>query len=379
MEIDTIKLQEMVDYAILHGINYFDTAYGYHAGKSEICIGEALSRHPRTNFKLATKMPLVSIKAETDIERIFNDQLKKCKVEYFDFYLIHNINRTDWNNIENYGVYDFLQARKGQGFIRHLGFSFHDNPELLSETIRKYEWDFAQIQLNYMDWDVQNAKQQYQILKDRCIPIVVMEPVRGGMLATLCEKSVKILKTANQEASIASWAIRYAASFPEVLTVLSGMSDMTQLQDNIQTMECFKPLDKEEYAIIEQALAVYRKTAVIPCSACRYCIGCPMGIDIPSLLAIYNNYLLGNKTKEAKKDFVFRYYTLRKDKQAHNCIKCNQCIKKCPQHIDIPYWMSVINMSHKKISHRSIFRRIASRIKQFLKKQIKKLAGEKIV
>jgi predicted aldo/keto reductase-like oxidoreductase len=372
-EIDKIKLEEMVDYALCHGVNYFDTAYSYHNGKSEIFLGEALSKYSRKSFNFATKMPLAAIYAESAVEHIFQDQLKKCKVDYFDFYLLHNINKTDWNVLDAYRIYEYLKAKQQQGFIRYLGFSFHDKPELLTETVNKYDWDFAQIQLNYMDWDLQNAKTQYQILKDRGIPIAVMEPVRGGTLSTLCDKSIEILKTANNEVSVASWAIRYAASFPEVLTVLSGMSNMLQLQDNIRTMENFKPLDKEEYQVIEKSLSVYRQSATIPCSACRYCMDCPAGVDIPSVLAIYNNYLLHKDkgTNQADKDFIFRYNILRDGKQAHHCIKCGKCSKHCPQHINIPNWMEVITVLSKKIKHVPKIKLMLSKVKRKIKKYLK--------
>jgi len=358
-EIDKEEAFEMVDYAISNGINYFDTAYGYHNGKSELFLGEALSRYPRNKYNLATKMPLVSIKSEHDIDNIFNDQLNKCHVQYFDFYLIHNINKTDWEVVEEYKVYEYLQLKQKQGVIRHLGFSFHDTPELLLKVIDTYNWDFAQIQLNYMDWKVQNAKEQYRILKENNIPVIVMEPVRGGTLASLCEKSVKLLRSKNPEASVASWAIRYAASFPEVLTVLSGMSNMAQLQDNIRIMKNFSPLEKDDYSIIEEALAIYQETASVPCTGCRYCIShCVRNIEIPSILFIYNNYLQGKD----KRDFLFRYNVLRNDKQAHYCIKCNQCAMYCPQHIDIPHWLDKINKLQKIFEFK---KRLFNRIKRY--------------
>jgi len=343
-DIDKAKAQEMVDYAIAHGVNYFDTAYMYHDGQSESFIGEALSKYPRNSFNLASKMPVVFVSAQADVERIFDEQLKKCRTDYFDFYLMHNVNKTSWQKIETFKIYDIIKRKQQQGKIRHLGFSFHDQPQLLTEVLKKYEWDFAQIQLNYMDWELQDAKQQYHILKENKIPVVVMEPVRGGALATLCEKSKEIFKSENEQASLASWAIRYAASFPEVLTVLSGMSNVEQMTDNIKTMQNFAPLTKHEYSVIEQALAAYRISATIPCTACRYCMDCPEGIDIPKTLNIYNNYLIGKINNRSMNDMVFdiEYRILGDDKQAHHCIKCNQCANHCPQHIDIPHWMETV-------------------------------------
>jgi predicted aldo/keto reductase-like oxidoreductase len=344
-EIDKNAVFEMVDHAIERGINYFDTAYGYSHGKSELVLGEALSRHPRDKYNLATKMPLTSIKSEHDVKHIFDDQLRKCRVDFFDFYLLHNINRTYWETIENFKVYDFLKEKQKHGLIRHLGFSFHDTPEFLLKTIDTYSWDFAQIQLNYMDWKLQNAQDQYRILKERDIPIMVMEPVRGGTLASLCEESDALLKKQKPEMSVASWAIRYVVTFPEVITVLSGMSNMTQLKDNIATIENFIPLKEDDYKVLESALTIYQKLSIIPCTGCGYCNNCPHGIDIPSILAIYNTYSRGVSigNRSPKTDFINRYNILIENKKGHRCIKCNQCVSHCPQHIDIPHWIEIVN------------------------------------
>jgi predicted aldo/keto reductase-like oxidoreductase len=349
-EIDKVQAQAMVDYAIAHGINYFDTAYMYHEGQSELFIGEALKKYPRNNFNLVSKMPTMFIKSEADVSRIFEEQLRKCRVDYFDFYLIHNLGEAHLRIMESHKVYEIVKEKQKEGKIRHLGFSFHDRPEILSGIVNKYEWEFAQIQLNYMDWELQDAERQYRILQDKGLPVVVMEPVRGGALASLNNESVKIFKEANPQASTASWAVRYAASLPGVLTVLSGMSDLTQMQDNISTVEHFKPLNKDEYSVIEKALVAYRKSAVIPCTACRYCMDCLQGIDIPKVFAIYNNYCAGIANKRSMNEFVFdmEYSILGEKRQAQHCIGCNQCVEQCPQKIDIPYWMEMINNIVKK-------------------------------
>ncbi|MDR2159261.1 MAG: aldo/keto reductase [Treponema sp.] len=347
-EIDRVRAQEMVDHAIDRGVNYFDTAYMYHEGKSEPFAGEALSKHDRKRFNLATKMPLSFIKTEADVERIFLEQLQKCRVEYFDFYLLHNINQDYLKTAEACRVYEQLKEKQRQGKIRRLGFSFHDRPELLEAVTKKYDWDFAQIQLNYLDWELQNAKEQYQILESRGIPVVIMEPVRGGTLASLCEESVALFKAAAPGASPASWALRFAASLPGVITVLSGMSTMDQLRDNITTMEHFTPLNSEEYRVIEKALAAFRRSGTVPCTACRYCMDCPEGIDIPRALGIYNNYLLATAHRHPMAGFLFdgEYKILGEEKQAHHCIQCNQCSARCPQHINIPRWMKLIDELH---------------------------------
>ena len=334
-DIDAKTAQQMTDDAIENGVNYFDTAYPYHNGESETFIGGALEKHDRSSFNLATKMPIWLIRSKNDTEKIFEEQLKKCRVDYFDFYLIHNINEAFFDSIEKYQIYDFLKQKQKEGKIRYLGFSFHDNPGLLEKTVLKYEWDFAQIQLNYLDWELQDAKRQYEILTEKEIPIIVMEPVRGGALATLSENAVEILKAADPAASPASWAIRYAATFPNVLTVLSGMSDMEQLKDNIKTMTDFRPLTDEDKKTIEKAVTAYRESLEIPCTYCRYCMECPSGVHIPKVFAKYNQQRA--KGKDADTFYFFMEYSLLGEKrQAHQCTECGVCLSKCPQKIDIP-------------------------------------------
>jgi predicted aldo/keto reductase-like oxidoreductase len=351
-EIDRVLAGEMVDYALSRGVNYFDTAYMYHDGMSESFAGEALSKHERSSFKLATKMPLMMLKAESDVDRIFKEQLQKCRTDYFDFYLLHNINRENWRIAEDFKVYEKLKEKQRQGQIRHLGFSFHDYPELLQEVTRKYDWDFAQIQLNYMDWELQKAKEQYTILTERGIPVSVMEPIRGGALATLCDDSIAIFKAANPDASPASWALRFAASLSGVQVVLSGMSTMEQVRDNIHTMENFKPLKDEERKVIEKALIAYGTSGSVPCTGCRYCMDCPQGIDIPRALAIYNSYLFNKARNRPNLEFFFsmEYRVLGEERQAHRCVQCNQCTEHCPQRIEIPRHMGAINALHQELA-----------------------------
>jgi predicted aldo/keto reductase-like oxidoreductase len=347
-KIDTAQAMTMVDVALEQGINYFDTAYMYHEGNSELFTGEALSRHNRDSYNLATKMPLMTVKTRADVERIFNEQLKKCRTAYFDFYLLHNINQSNLSTAEQNDVYEQLKEKQKQGLIRHLGFSFHDRPELLRRVVEKYDWDFAQIQLNYLDWELQNAKEQYEILTQKNIPVNVMEPVRGGSLAKLCDTAIKIFADADPKASPASWAIRYAASLPNVQVVLSGMSNMEQLKDNIGTMNPFKPLTEGEYQVIEKALTAYRASATVPCTSCRYCMDCPEGVEIPKNLAVYNNYqtALAGKHPMGSSLFETEYRLLGEKAQAASCVACGQCSSRCPQHIEIPRWMETIRKLH---------------------------------
>ena len=333
-EIDRETGQEMVDFAVENGINYFDTAYMYHDGDAETFIGEALKKYPRDSYFLATKMPSWRVEKPSDLDKIFEEQLQKCRTDYFDFYLIHNINEDVFEYVEKFHVYDFLKQKQAEGKIRRLGFSFHDSPKFLKTVLDKYAWDFAQIQLNYLDWTIQDAEAQYEILTERHIPIIVMEPVRGGALATLSKPSVDLLKRTDPAVSAASWAIRYAATLPNVLTVLSGMSDMVQLKDNIKTLTDFRPLTDFEYRILEEAVEVYKTSLKIPCTYCRYCMECPSGVHIPKIFDKYNQYFSRGDTDTAR--FRAEYTYIGDAKQAHNCTKCGICLPNCPQGIDIP-------------------------------------------
>jgi predicted aldo/keto reductase-like oxidoreductase len=331
--IDRDRGVELVDYALEHGVNYFDTAYNYHGCTSEEFIGWALSRHKRDSFNLATKMPVWMLNNREEMEAIFGEQLRKCRVEYFDFYLIHNFSSKNLEKEELLGVYEFLRRKKKEGRIHRLGFSMHDTPAVLESVIKKYEWDFAQLQINYMDWEGLNAKAQYELLASHGIPVTVMEPVRGGALAAgLCGESQAIFRAADPSRSVASWAIRFAASLPNVLVVLSGMSDMEQLKDNIATLSPLQPLDEREYGVIARALDAYRKIAPIPCTACRYCMDCPFGVDIPGLFALYNRHHSKGKTVYLGID----YRVIGGEHQAHHCTHCERCVKLCPQGLDIP-------------------------------------------
>jgi predicted aldo/keto reductase-like oxidoreductase len=348
-EIDKALALEMVDYAKNKGINYFDTAYVYHEGNSELFAGEALSRYDRDSYKLATKMPLMMLRQEAQVENIFEEQLKKCRVEYFDYYLLHSINKAHLKIAEDFKVYEKLKEKQKQGKIRHLGFSFHDSPEILSKVVGKYDWDFAQIQLNYLDWEEQNAKEQYAILESKGIPVTVMEPVRGGALVDLGSEADAVFKAADPRASIPSWAIRFVGSLPGVQVVLSGMSTLEQVKDNVATMENFKPLTDADREVITKAVLAYRTAGAVPCTGCRYCMDCPQGIDIPRNLAVYNSYLFKKERNVQGYNFGFSmdYDRIGESAQAHNCVACLQCEEKCPQHIEISHQMELIQEAHK--------------------------------
>jgi hypothetical protein len=330
--IDEALAEKMVDLAYQSGVTYFDTAYPYHHGESEVFIGKAMKKYPRGSFFLATKMPGWSVHSADDAKRIFEEQLQKCQVTYFDFYLCHALSR---KNIDAYrlpGVMDFLIDMKRQGKIRHLGFSFHDTPEILEDILPMTAWDFVQIQLNYLDWTMQNAKTQYDIIAKAKLPCIVMEPIRGGTLATLSEPARKILQDANPKRSVASWALRYAASKPNVMVVLSGMSNMDQTMDNIHTMSPFEPITPIEQGIIDQALAEFLKNRLIPCTGCGYCLPCPYGVLIPNNFRCFNEFAVSQDQEE----FIFRYERLDPAERASVCVSCGHCLSLCPQRIAIP-------------------------------------------
>jgi len=336
--IDQEQVNAMTDYAIENGINYFDTAYPYHDGKSELSIGEALSKYPRESFFLADKFPGHQFMKKYDCKGIFEEQLAKCRVEYFDFYLLHNIyeNSLPTYKNEEYGIIDYFAEQKMQGRIRHLGFSTHARAENLEDILDYLEAklgekpDFCQIQLNYMDWTLQDAKSKVELLGSRGIPVMVMEPVRGGKLADLGEENNARLRAARPDESIASWSFRWLMGIPEVATVLSGMSSFEQMVDNVKTFSGGKPLtDDEKDMLLEIAESLKQG---VPCTACRYCCeGCPMELDIPMLLAGYNDLKF-----QSSNTVAMQMDGTPKEQWPHNCIGCGACAAVCPQQIDIP-------------------------------------------
>ena len=331
-EIDLAETERMFRRALEAGVNYFDTAYFYHNGLSEKCVASVLGKFPRDSFYLADKMPVRALRKEEDVERIWKEQLAKCQVDYFDFYLLHNLNRDRWEDVKKFKVWEFLRERQKEGKIRKLGFSFHDEPEVLKTIASAHDWDFAQIQLNYLDWTLYRSKEQYEILTSRGIPVIVMEPLRGGALATLNPEANAIFKKAAPDASVASWAFRYVGSLDNVICILSGMNKMEHLEENIATFTDFKPLSAAERETVEAALAAYRKSAAIPCTACRYCMPCPAGVEIPRIFGLYNHA----STTGNFRQFQMIYDKFDADSKASACVNCGACVKKCPQKINVP-------------------------------------------
>ena len=332
--IDTVKTDALIDHAIKNGINYFDTAYPYHNGASEIVIGKSLSRYPRESYYLADKYPGHQPMEVHDPAALFEEQLKKCGVEYFDYYLLHNVYE---NSIDTYfdpkwGIIDYFAEQKRIGRIRHLGFSSHGGIDNLRTFLDRCgdSMEFCQIQLNYLDWTLQDAKAKYELLTERNIPVWVMEPVRGGRLASLDADAETVLRGLRSDESIAAWAFRHLQTLPNVKMILSGMTTMEQLCDNLKTFSEAKPLTEAELEAL-YTVAESMKNGV-PCTACRYCCdGCPMELDIPLLLSIYNDMKFNPAFTVG-----MRLDGFAADKLPSACIGCGACASVCPQKIDIP-------------------------------------------
>ena len=338
--IDRDEAFRLIDLAIESGVNYFDTAYVYHGGDSEAFAKEALSRYPRESYCLATKLPGWVIKEKgKHTPELFDEQLKKCGVDYFDFYLLHSVNRDVMAIFEKDNSYEYLKKQKEAGKIKNLGFSYHGDLEFFIELLDKYEWDFVQLQINYYDWEATDAKSYYKALEDRNIPCIIMEPVRGGSLHTLNEEAKKVFEDLG-DASAASYALRYDLELPLVLTILSGMSTYEQVEDNIKTFNEGKPLTQEEKEAIQKANVLFRKNFAIPCTDCKYCVEtCPASVNIPACFNSFNQY---NKTRD-KEDFTKEYSSIPEENRAHNCIECGACTKHCPQQIKIPEQLKKVN------------------------------------
>lgn len=340
-KIDIEQVKQMVDTFIERGFTYFDTALMYCGFASESAVKEALvSRHPRDSYTLATKLHAGFIKTEEDRDRIFNGQREKTGVEYFDYYLLHGIDSGMLSTYENLRCFEWLLEKKAAGLVKHAGFSFHDNAELLDEILTKHpEMEFVQLQINYLDWESEwiQSRKCYEVCVKHNKPVIIMEPVKGGTLANLPEEAEALVKGMDPNMSASSWAVRFTASLPNVMMVLSGMSNIAQLEDNTSYMREFKPLTEQETNTLFKVAEIINSQIAIPCTGCSYCTeGCPMNIAIPQYFSIYNEDMREN-LEEKGWTVNFTNYNLLSNKfgKASACIECGQCEEVCPQHLPI--------------------------------------------
>lgn len=336
-KIDEPEAERMLDRAYAAGVNYFDTAYPYHGGESERVVGRVMKKYDRSTFYLATKLPCWNVKTLEDVDRLFNEQLGKLQTDYIDFYLMHALNKDRFQDMVNIGCIERLEQLKEEGKIRNLGFSFHDNYEAFEKIINYRDWDFCQIQLNYMDANEQEEFQQagmkgYRLTEEKKVPLIIMEPVKGGSLASFPEDITHMFRSLDSAASIASFALRWVGSLPNVKVVLSGMSTMEQVEDNLKTFGQFKPLSQKESETIDEVVALINSRIQNGCTGCGYCMPCPAGVNIPQNFRIWNVY------------HMYRNYNMVRDRwekgvgeeyKAKNCIKCGKCEQVCPQKLSI--------------------------------------------
>ncbi len=338
-EVDEAEATRMVHHAIDQGVNYLDTAYPYHGGQSEKFLGQALKGGYRQKVRIATKLPSWLIESKADFENYFQKQLARLQTDYVDFYLLHALNHRYWPKLSDLGVLDWAKGKLREGRIGHLGFSFHDHYDVFEEILTATDlWSLCQIQYNYMDEDYQAGTQGLNLAAARGIPVVVMEPIRGGLLARNFPPEVQTLyDAAATRRTPADLALQWAWNHPQVATVLSGMSTMAQLQENLASAAACGPgtLDAKELSLIKKIAVAYQALCPINCTDCRYCLPCPSGVEIPKNLEIYNNAIMYNALESARRSYGWLDIAGRADQ----CTQCGECLEKCPQQIDIPYWL----------------------------------------
>ena len=375
--IDQEAVNEMVDYAYRNGVNYYDTSPAYLQGQSEEAVGIALSRYPRKSYYIATKLSNFNNFSREAGLKMYRDSQKALRTDYFDYYLLHAIGTSGFEGFEeryiNNGLLDFLLEERETGHIRNLGFSFHGRKEVFDQFMalhEKYHWDFVQIEMNYVDWEHAkvpenvNADYLYEELAKRNIPATIMEPLLGGRLAKLPDAIAEKMKEREPQMSIASWAFRFCGSYPNILTVLSGMSSMDPLIENVETFSHFKPLNDEEKAFLMKMANLMEDYPTVPCTACSYCMPCPYGIDIPTIFRHYNDHVNSGEIAQSCEQDHFqrlkRRYLVSYDRavetvrQADHCIGCGQCRPKCPQSIDIPRALRHIDRYVEKLKRETL-------------------------
>ncbi len=331
-KIDRLEAERLLDKAIANGVNYIDTAYPYHGGESELVVGEVLKKYDRSSFYLATKLPVWFVNTVEDVDRLFNEQLQKLQTDYIDFYLMHAMNGGNFDKMAELGVVKRLEELQAEGKIKYLGFSFHDGYDAFEKIINYRDWDFCQIQLNYMDMNDQAGLKGYELAAKKEVPLIIMEPVKGGSLANFADDINQMFKGLDPEASVASFALRFVGTFPGVKVILSGMTTMEQLDDNLKTFNNFKSLNQKESDTIDEIVKLINSRVQNGCTGCRYCMPCPAGVDIPGCFSAWNTYHMYQNYNRASWKWEKE---IGEKGQAKNCIKCGKCEKACPQKISI--------------------------------------------
>ena len=347
-KIDENEAIKMIRYAIDNGVNYVDTAYGYHGGESEKLVGLALKDGYREKVTLATKMPTYLVKTREDFDRFFYEQLEKTQADYFDFYLLHTLNREKWDNVHSLGVLEWAEEKKREGKIKYFGYSFHDEVSVFKEIVDAYDWDFCQIQLNYMDWDYQAGLEGLKYAADKGMGVVIMEPIKGGKLSITPPPEVQeIWAKSTAKRTPAEWALQWVWNQPGVSVVLSGMSIMRHVEENVESADRsgVGSLSEADMAIIGEVRDAYTRLGFIGCTGCRYCMPCPSGVDIPGILGVYNEYSMSSQSEEVKEKY---WEQITPESQATNCTACGACEQQCPQELPIRNLMKEVVRIFKK-------------------------------
>lgn len=331
-KIDEPEAERMLDKAIAEGVNYIDTAYPYHGGESELVVGRVLKKYDRNSFYLATKLPCWEVHKTEDIDRLFQEQLDKLQTEYIDFYLMHALNRGSFDDMVKLGCIEKLEQFQREGKIKYLGFSFHDGYDAFEYILNYRDWDFCQIQLNYMDTEEQAGMKGYALAEKKKVPLVIMEPIKGGSLAAFAEDITEIFRKLDDKASVASYALRWVGSLPNVKVILSGMSTMDQVEDNLKTFADFKPLNEQEKKTIDEIVTLINSRVQNGCTGCRYCMPCPAGVNIPGCFSAWNRYHMYQNYNVVRWQWETE---LGEKQQAKNCVQCGKCEQSCPQKLSI--------------------------------------------
>ena len=338
-KIDRAKAFAMLDEAYAAGVTYYDTAYPYHQGDSERMLGEWLKTKPRESVLVATKFPIWKEDTQEGFRRLFHEQLEKLGLEYVDFYLMHAVNAERFEKLKAMDVFPLLDELKQSGKVRQIGFSFHDEYPVFEQVLDSYPWDFCQLQLNYMDTEIQAGMRGYELARSRGVPVFVMEPIKGGSLAQPPQDVRAVFDRLHPDWSGASWALRWVASLDNVAVILSGMSTLEQVRDNVRTFSQAEPLTEEEQRAVRRAAEVYRSRIQVPCTGCAYCMPCPAGVDIPANFRVYNGYSVYGDDAASRRS----YDAIGEGARASACVACGRCMEQCPQHIEIPEMLRRVN------------------------------------